>query len=108
MALQEERDKLLAEKASWIKPSGNTAPLSEAPSSWEAEKAELIKARDEALDNLKVCHKIVAPYFITSQWCSPQTATLEFQKSAEDVKSIRFSNVRHSHSCNALVTNVPA
>jgi len=69
--LQEERDKLLAEKAAWIKPSGNTAPLSEAPSSWEAEKAELIKARDEALDNLKVCHEIVAPCFITSQWCSP-------------------------------------
>lgn len=72
-ALQEERDKLLAEKASWIKPSGNTAPSSEAPSSWEAEKAELIKTRDEALHNLK-------------------TATLESQKSGEDVKNIRFSN----------------
>ncbi|KAF5382472.1 hypothetical protein D9615_003024 [Tricholomella constricta] len=55
-ALQEERDKLLAEKASWAeKPStGAGAPSTdEEKSAWEAEKAALVQARDEALAKLK-------------------------------------------------------
>ena len=55
-SLRAERDKLLAEKESWNKPSGS-APAAEsvpAPSEWEAEKTQLLKARDEALEKVKV------------------------------------------------------
>jgi nucleoprotein TPR len=56
-SLRAERDKLLAEKESWNKPSGSApaaAELGPAPSEWEAEKTQLLKARDEALEKLKV------------------------------------------------------
>jgi nucleoprotein TPR len=55
--LRAERDKLLAEKESWNKPSGSAPTAAEsgpAPSEWEAEKAQLLKARDEALERVKV------------------------------------------------------
>lgn len=58
MALQEERDKLLAEKESWVNASasGNVAAgtTDEAKREWASEKAELIKARDLAASQAKV------------------------------------------------------
>ena len=56
-SLRAERDKLLSEKESWNKPSGSAPTAGEsgrAPSEWEAEKIQLLKARDEALDKAKV------------------------------------------------------
>jgi nucleoprotein TPR len=55
-SLRAERDKLIAEKESWNKPSGSapTAESGPAPSEWEAEKTQLLKARDEALEKVKV------------------------------------------------------
>jgi nucleoprotein TPR len=56
-SLRAERDKLLAEKESWNKSSDSAPPPVEsrpAPSECEVEKAQLIKARDEALEKLKV------------------------------------------------------
>lgn len=56
-ALQEERDKLLAEKASWtnrVPSEGATAVTEDAIRVWEAEKGELVKARDNALAEAKV------------------------------------------------------
>jgi nucleoprotein TPR len=55
-ALQEERDKLLAEKASWANkvPEGATAVPEDTTRTWEAEKGELVKARDDALAEVKV------------------------------------------------------
>jgi len=55
--LQEERNKLLAEKASWMNkapPEGTTAVPEDATRIWEAEKGELVKARDNALAEAKV------------------------------------------------------
>lgn len=63
--LREERDRLLAEnkklldeKTTWTIASatgeGATAPSDEARAAWESEKAELIKARDEALAKVQV------------------------------------------------------
>lgn len=53
--LRAERDKLLAEKESWNKPSGSAPTTAESgPSDWEAEKILLLKARDEALEKFKV------------------------------------------------------
>jgi nucleoprotein TPR len=55
--LRTERDTLLAEKESWSKLSGSAPTVAEsgpAPSEWEAEKAQLLKARDEALEKVKV------------------------------------------------------
>jgi len=57
-SLRVERDKLLAEKESWNKPSGSEPPTAAESgptlSEWEAEKARLTKARDEALEKVTV------------------------------------------------------
>lgn len=57
--MQEERDKLLAEKTSWEKQHTSTpadsSTADEAKSAWETEKTSLLQARDEALAKLKVC-----------------------------------------------------
>ena len=51
--LTEERDKLVAEKETWKKaaevPEGKAVP-----ENWEAEKAELVKNREEAVTQAKV------------------------------------------------------
>lgn len=55
--LQEERDKLLAEKASWatkVPPEDTIAVTEAATRIWETEKGELVKARDNALAETKV------------------------------------------------------
>ena len=48
--MTEERDRLLAEKSNWssVTPAGST-DLAEARRQWEAEKVQLVKARDEAV-----------------------------------------------------------
>lgn len=79
-ALQQERDQLLAEKASWAdKTSTATVPTTlvvsststeEERTAWESEKAALIKARDEALAKLKA-------------------VTEEARKLAEEVKNLK-------------------
>ncbi|KAF8903177.1 hypothetical protein CPB84DRAFT_810991 [Gymnopilus junonius] len=75
--LQSERDKLLAEKENWTKAS--SAPSTEStvsagvPGDWEAEKAQLIKSRDEALEKLKA-------------------ATADAQKAINDSRAIKFQN----------------
>jgi len=52
--LREERDKLVAEKETWKK-SPEVPPEAKAvPENWEAEKAELVKNRDEAMTQAKV------------------------------------------------------
>lgn len=53
-SLRSERDKLLAEKESWSKPSGGDSSDA-VKTQLETEKVELTKARDEALERLKVC-----------------------------------------------------
>ena len=56
-SLTEERDKLLAEKSSWSTSAAPADP-SQMPQQWDAEKNELVKARDEALTQAKVCRLI--------------------------------------------------
>ena len=55
-SLRTECDRLLAEKDTWAKQTASaTEPVNpEAPKVWETDKAELVKVRDEALENLKV------------------------------------------------------
>jgi len=53
--LRAERDKLLAEKDTWSKAAPAEANNANALGTWEAEKAQLIKARDEAVEKLKAC-----------------------------------------------------
>lgn len=69
-SLRAERDKLLAEKETWNKPSDSastSAGSGPAPSEWEAEKTQLLKARDEALEMAR--------------------------KAANETKNIKFQNV---------------
>ena len=53
-ALTQERDGLLAEKSVWTKPPEVPAEAKAIQENWEAEKAELVKSRDEAVTQAKV------------------------------------------------------
>ena len=53
-ALTQERDQLLAEKSAWTKPPEVPAEAKAVQENWEAEKAELVKNRDEAVTQAKV------------------------------------------------------
>jgi hypothetical protein len=53
-ALTEERDQLLAEKEAWKKTPEVPPETKAVQENWEAEKAELVKNRDEALTQAKV------------------------------------------------------
>ena len=55
-ALKEERDKLLAEKASWVNKAAleGVTVTEDTTRNWEVEKGELVKARDSALAEAKV------------------------------------------------------
>ncbi|KAH7914261.1 hypothetical protein BJ138DRAFT_435144 [Hygrophoropsis aurantiaca] len=73
-ALREERDRLLSEKEAWTKASTDRLSSdNDTNSQWETEKAELVKARDEALAQTK---------FVED----------EVKKSAENLRSLRQSN----------------
>jgi nucleoprotein TPR len=52
--LRTERDQLLAEKETWTKANATSTEEVAATPNWEAEKTELVKSRDEALEKLKV------------------------------------------------------
>lgn len=72
--LRKERDELLAEKEKWTKASAEGVAAVPADSgAWEKEKAELVKARDEAADKLKASME-------------------EARKAVEDAKNLRFQN----------------
>ena len=66
-SLRSERDKLLAEKESWSKSSSAAESSDTVKGLLETEKAELTKARDEALERLKVCQR----HAIAVLDCSP-------------------------------------
>jgi nucleoprotein TPR len=53
-ALTEERDQLLAEKTAWKKAPEVPPETNAVQENWEAEKAELVKNRDEAVTQAKV------------------------------------------------------
>ena len=65
-SLLAEKDKLIAEKEELAK-AGISAPASEGASqdgsNWEAEKAGLVQARDEALEKAKVRPRSPYPSF---------------------------------------------
>ncbi|KAH9480632.1 Protein MLP1-like protein [Psilocybe cubensis] len=70
--LQAERDRLLAEKEAQSKTLTSTDAQTPA-ANWEAEKAQLVQARDEAIEKLK-------------------TANAEVQKANNETRSIKFQN----------------
>lgn len=73
-SLQEERDKLLSEKEAWSKAPATTSTSTPAPNNWEADKTQLIKDRDDALEKLKA-------------------ATADIQKATNESRSVKFQNV---------------
>lgn len=86
-ALQEERDKLLAEKASWtnrVPSEGATAVTEDAIRVWEAEKGELVKARDNALAEAK-------------------TAKEDHQKALEEAKEFKRSSEKFQARVNNMM-----
>jgi len=60
--LTEERDKLVAEQETWKKASEIPSEAKAVPENWEAEKAELVKNRDEAMAQAKVEYGAADPY----------------------------------------------
>ena len=106
-SLREERDKLLTEKASWISKSGDAASTDsaadEARRAWEAERGELVKARDEAITQAKVlfylCSDVVILIFPF------QAANEAAVKATEQAKNVQFSNVSlRGFSCSLLTS----
>ena len=92
--MQSERDKLLAEKESWSKtpaPTGESVVFASAPGDWEAEKAQLTKARDEALERLKV--GLDAGFQSLELTIFFQSASIDIQKAQNEYKSVKFQNV---------------
>ncbi|KAJ2925786.1 hypothetical protein H1R20_g11316, partial [Candolleomyces eurysporus] len=85
-SLLAEKDKLVAEKEELAK-SRAAAPAQEGATeggnNWDAEKAELVQARDEALEKLKV-------------------AGDEVQKASEETKNIRMQNEKYAARIAAL------
>jgi hypothetical protein len=66
--------------------------VEEAKRLWESEKAELVKARDEAVSQYKVNPSLIAkvafPSFVN------QAAIEQARNASEEAKNIRLSNVR--------------
>ncbi|KAG2344469.1 hypothetical protein BDR05DRAFT_975520 [Suillus weaverae] len=71
-SLREERDRLLAEKEALSKAGSSTLP-SDTVRSWESEKLELVKARDEALARANTVEDLA-------------------KKASDDVRNLRQSN----------------
>ncbi|KAG1780540.1 hypothetical protein EV702DRAFT_1078352 [Suillus placidus] len=71
-SLREERDRLLAEKEALSKAGSSTLP-SDTVRSWESEKLELVKARDEALARASTVEDLA-------------------KKASDDVRNLRQSN----------------
>jgi hypothetical protein len=95
VAIEEERDKLLAEKASWAEQSlhSNAAPVTDdVKRLWETERSELVKARDEALAELKV--RKPTQYSKHYSCNLIQAATEAAQKSSEEARDYKRSSVR--------------
>lgn len=66
--LQKERDGLIAEKERLTKAgTENGTPATTDSTAWEKERAELVKARDETADKLKVNH---LSYKSSATFCS--------------------------------------
>ena len=53
-SVQKERDSLLAEKEAWTKSTVPSTTEGTSSGSWEEEKAQVLRERDEALVNCKV------------------------------------------------------
>ncbi|KAF9452906.1 hypothetical protein P691DRAFT_659626 [Macrolepiota fuliginosa MF-IS2] len=87
-ALQKERDELLAEKEKW-RAGADIVPASTDGAAWEKEKAELIKARDEAAEKLQV---------------SP----CEARKAVEDAKNLRLQNEKFQTRLQSLLKSKQA
>ena len=60
--LIEEREKLVAEKETWKKAAEVPPEAMAVPENWEAEKAELVKNRDEAMAQAKVQYAAADPH----------------------------------------------
>ncbi|KAJ3573187.1 hypothetical protein NP233_g2600 [Leucocoprinus birnbaumii] len=89
-ALRKERDDLLAEKDKWSKASAEgAAPAPVDAGAWEKEKAELIKARDEAAEKLKASIE-------------------EARKAVEDAKNLRFQNEKFQARLHDLLKSKQA
>ncbi|KAI0953616.1 hypothetical protein AcW1_007790 [Taiwanofungus camphoratus] len=72
-ALRDERDRLLVEKASWPTSQATSSDLSETQQKWESQRAELVKARDEAEAEAK-------------------DSKAKAQKAIEESKGVHFAN----------------
>ena len=54
-SIQKERDALLAEKEAWSKSAAPPTIEGASSESWEVEKTQMLRERDEALASCKVC-----------------------------------------------------
>ena len=95
--LTEERDKLVAERETWKKAAEVPPEAKAVPESWEAEKAELVKNRDEVMNQAKVEQAAADPH--GSSLIFLQAAREEAEKLREAERGLRMSNVTIYISC---------
>ena len=74
-----------------------SAPADDAKGLWESEKKELLKARDDALAELKVPNSHHYPRFVFHT--SVQTATEAAHKASEETKEYKLSTVSDIDGC---------
>jgi len=63
-SVQQEKDALLAEKEAWTKSAAPSSIEGTPSGSWEGEKTQVLRERDEALANWKVSRSTTLPYAI--------------------------------------------
>ena len=99
-ALTEERDQLLEEKKAWIKPTDVPPEAKAVQENWEAEKAELVKNRDEAMAQAKVAS---AATDLRYPLIFLQVAREEAEKLKEAERGLRMSNVTAYAVCKLFL-----
>ncbi|KAI8994233.1 hypothetical protein BD414DRAFT_506685 [Trametes punicea] len=89
--LRAERDRLLAEKASWSSSGGEVpADVAAAQSQWEEEKAGLMKAREEATARAETLQQQVAT--ANEELRSLRLASEKYQSRLQDLSKARIAD----------------
>lgn len=83
----------MTEKAAWVASAPAATATSSDSQKWEAEKADLIKARDEALAKHQVSWSCTGRFTETYLTLS-QTAAETISKLTQEVAQLRHANVR--------------
>ncbi|KAI0770118.1 hypothetical protein C8Q74DRAFT_1333063 [Fomes fomentarius] len=87
--LRAERDALLEEKATWSATASGEVPADVSEAQWQSERAELVKARDEASAHAETLSKEIAKANEDAQ--SARLAIAKFQTRIQEISKARMT-----------------